>query len=227
MPFPKRKYHKRGELIEGFEARKHPLYGTWHNMMVRCYRESDASFKDYGARGIKVDESWWHFANFVRDMGPKPSPDYTLERINNDEGYAKSNCRWATRSDQCLNRRVFKNSTTGRTGVHPRKNNGTFIAKFDYEGERYVIGYYDAFDQAVEARAEFVELFKRDREAAIQQATAEKIRLTSSTGYRGVTPCEGGYIVRTTVNGVRQYHGYFKTLEEAIDAKRRANKTGA
>lgn len=227
MPLPKRKYHKRGELVDGYRVVAHPLYTTWHKMMVRCYREHDENFENYGGRGIRVDDSWWQFANFVKDMGPKPSPAHTLERMNNDEGYSKSNCRWATSSDQCLNRRVFKNSSTGYAGVLPRKNNGTFIARLDYEGERYIIGYYRTLDEAVEARAEFVELFKRDKEAAVRRATAERVRTSSSTGHTGVTKSGRGYVVRTTVNKVRQYHGYFKTLEEAVDAKRRANKTRA
>lgn len=226
MPYPNRSYHKRGEPVAGMPARSHPLYATWHNMLRRCYLESGKEFCNYGGRGISVDERWWHFANFVVDMGAKPSRLHTLERVNNDAGYSKSNCIWASRAEQCLNRRKFKNNTTGHTGVL-RLSNGSYLARFDFEGVRYLVGRYAQIEDAVEARTNFVELFKRDRVAAERISRAETISLNSSSGVRGVTPHEyGGYIVRVTVGGVRKYLGYFKTLQEATDAKRRANQVG-
>ena len=225
MPLPERKYHKRGEKIDGVLARAHPLYSTWAQMMQRCYKETCASFANYGGRGITVSERWWHFANFVADIGTKPTKHHTLERVNNDEGYSRLNCVWASRSEQCVNRRTFKNNSSGCTGVIPLRN-GTYAARFDYEGVRYSVGRYQSLDEAVEARKMFVDLFKRDRVAAEKLASAEKLSLASSTGHRGINPHrDGGYTVRATVNGDRIYLGYFKTLEEAIDAKRRANQS--
>lgn len=106
MPLPKRKYHKRGQLVDGYEITKHPLYRTYNSMMRRCYVESEPAYENYGGRGIGVHPDWFSFANFAADMGMKPARHYTLERVDNDADYNKWNCRWATRTEQCLNRRV-------------------------------------------------------------------------------------------------------------------------
>ena len=77
---------------------------AWGNMHHRCRNPKSIGFSDYGGRGIKVCERWKSFAKFFEDMGPKPTPGHSLDRIDNNKGYSKANCRWATRAEQGLNK---------------------------------------------------------------------------------------------------------------------------
>jgi len=79
-------------------------YKSWSGMITRCYSINNKKYRIYGQRGITVDSSWRHsFETFLLDMGLKPSPIHTLDRINNNEGYSKDNCRWATPKEQSRN----------------------------------------------------------------------------------------------------------------------------
>jgi hypothetical protein len=83
----------------------HPLYKTWDNMKQRCYNTNYNQYKDWGGRGIKICDRWLNsFENFLTDMGERPEGT-TLDRKNNDGDYEPSNCRWATKSEQELNKR--------------------------------------------------------------------------------------------------------------------------
>ncbi len=85
---------------------KTPEYEAWTSMKKRCYKPYHASFYNYGARGITVCERWMNdFPAFLSDVGPRPSPEHSLERKDNALGYFPDNCKWATSQEQALNRR--------------------------------------------------------------------------------------------------------------------------
>jgi hypothetical protein len=98
-------------------SRKHGLsstleYHAWQQMRLRCTDPKHAAYPNYGGRGITVCERWLEsVADFIADVGPKPTPKHELDRIDNDRGYEPDNCRWATRKVNDRNRRSNRRLT--------------------------------------------------------------------------------------------------------------------
>jgi hypothetical protein len=110
--------------------RKSRVYKTWCNMIQRCNNKNNNTYAYYGGRGIVISPDWLVFENFYHDMGDPPA-GLTLDRLDNNQGYSTSNCRWADRSAQMHNRRYQKRGgflNSKYRGVQKQKRGNKFLS---------------------------------------------------------------------------------------------------
>lgn len=144
----------------------HGMYGTptraaWMSMLSRCINPNNKSYKNYGGRGISVCSAWSKFATFFADMGKKPT-GLTLERIQNDLGYSKENCCWASYTIQARNRRLQKSNTSGCNGIDFNKQHQKWQVRISVDHKRYFIGYFATLEEAKTARHQAEQKYWRE-----------------------------------------------------------------
>lgn len=124
--------------------RNHPLNSTWRGMKLRCNNPNFKQYYDYGGRGIKICDRWLEpngmgFKNFLSDMGKKPSPEHTLDRINVNGNYEPSNCRWADRFEQKRNQKNSFNTDVGfAVSYNLEENVWRFTKRVDNKSVEYL-----------------------------------------------------------------------------------------
>jgi len=128
-------------------------YYVWAGMIQRCTNPNNPMYKNYGGRGITVCGRWRNsFKAFYEDMGPRPGPKYSTERINNNRGYYKENCNWATCEKQNQNRRNMANNTSGISGVCWNKRHRSWEVRISKNNKRIHLGYFKTKKEAIKVR---------------------------------------------------------------------------
>lgn len=148
----RKRYPKDRRAIHGYTSNGmiDKTWLAWKNTHDRCRNPNHRQFSYYGGRGIKVCQEWESFKGFLNDMGDSP-PKSCLDRIDNDKGYNKENCRWISHSLSSLNRRLFPKNETGYTGVSLEQNR-YYRSRVYWKRKSYHLGMFSTAKAAHEAR---------------------------------------------------------------------------
>lgn len=127
------------------------IYQTWKSMKGRCFSRTQCK-EYYRDKGIMVCKQWSSFLQFYRDMGDKPAPEYSIDRIDNGKGYCPHNCRWATKQQQSSNRDYCNRNDirAGKLplGVKKQTKANTYYASIRHNKEYYYLGSFKTPEEA-------------------------------------------------------------------------------
>ncbi len=175
-------------------------YRCWQDMKQRCLNPNAQAYKDYGARGITVCDSWKNsFANFLTDMGEAPN-GMSLDRINNDLGYSPDNCRWASQKQQNRNHRGC-----------------VFI---EYQGKRMTIVEWSEWTgiSAKTLHARYAKGWDVDFIFRPEKTHPVKARKDNQSGLMGASKHKEKWKSQIRIDGKVHYLGLHETAEQAHQA---------
>ena len=141
-------------------------YRAWFEMKRRCCDHNRKCYNNYGGRGIKVCDRWNEsFENFYEDMGDKPTPNHSLDRIDVDGDYTPDNCKWSDRTEQNYNQR-YRGGVTNHPNI--KTNGHTFRARVTrYKADRISYSFKDIED-AIKLRDQWLKEYEEDKEKWIE-----------------------------------------------------------
>jgi len=126
-----------------------PEYSAWYSLRRRCGDPNTIHFYNYGGRGITVCDRWKDsFTNFLEDMGYRPGPKYSVDRVDNSKGYSPDNCKWTTRSTQMHNSRTRADNSSGYRGVSWYYRYEMWVCRISLLGVRTNLGYFPCKHEA-------------------------------------------------------------------------------
>jgi hypothetical protein len=117
------------------------------NAKQRCTNPKDSRWESYGGRGIEF--RFASVAEFVKYVGPRPTPEHMMDRVDNDGHYEKGNLRWSTPTISVVNRRLQSNNTSGYRGVS--LDGKTWAAYAHVAGKRKLLGLFSTARLAAQA----------------------------------------------------------------------------
>jgi len=221
-----------------FQPTTHPLFVTWRMMNVRCYDTRHKAYHRYGGRGIQVCQEWrWDnphgFSTFLKDVGERPS-GLTLDRIENNKGYSKDNCKWADKRTQQNNLGKGLCNTSGAMGVCKIEN--SYIVQMYLNGTTKMVGVFNLedYELAIERyeKVKSVKMQYGDNAALdfvktldVKTPTNKRLRRNKSAEHYGVHLCarSGLWIASTTYRLtkdsplIHKHLGRYKTQVEAYN----------
>lgn len=141
---------------------KHPLYPIWRAIKERTLNPNNPNYKHYGGRGVTICSGWKDsFSTFLKDVGERPEPSLSIDRIDNDGNYSCGNCKecldngwpmnvqWSTKAQQSFNTRLHKTNKTGYRGVCFQY--GAFVASISVKDSPVYLGRYKTAEEAAVA----------------------------------------------------------------------------
>lgn len=156
--------------LETHGLSSHRTNAIYHNIKQRCYNVNNASYKNYGGRGITMCSDWYNdYTEFYKwSVENGYSDELTIDRIDNDGNYEPNNCRWASKTEQAINRRVRSNSKTGITGVEYNERNGNYRALITVNKEKIDLGFYNTLKEASKVRRSAEKKYFNDENVTIK-----------------------------------------------------------
>ena len=131
-----------------WNSKRTPEYVAYYNAKGRCENSSRKCFSDYGGRGIEF--RFTSFAQFLAEVGLRPSPHHTLDRKDVNGHYEPGNVKWSTRTEQNLNMRLRRDNISGFRGVSPTES-GKWRARLTIAGREKTLGVFSTPEEAYEA----------------------------------------------------------------------------